>query len=85
MQTKGFPHWRDQRVTAILLLPLFILFEVYLAILLLMIIVFGYHMYLGISNILEDYVHNQITKNFCLVILRVLTIIICKDLFLFII
>ena len=85
MQTKGFPHWRDQRVTAILLLPLFILFEVYLAILLLMIIVFGYHMYLGISNILEDYVHNQITKNFCLVILRVLTTIICKDLFLFII
>ena len=84
MQTKGFPHWRDQRITAVLLLPLFILFDVYSALLVILVVALSYHMYLGISNILEDYVHNQVTKKFCLVLLRVLAIILLKDLCLFI-
>ena len=76
-------HWLIQRATAIFLL-ITILFATSLnhALFCLNIILF-WHLYLGLEEILSDYVHHEITRNLLLILLKIFIFILAKYAFVF--
>nr|YP_009755785.1 succinate:cytochrome c oxidoreductase subunit 4 [Gonatozygon brebissonii]QIQ23063.1 succinate:cytochrome c oxidoreductase subunit 4 [Gonatozygon brebissonii] len=69
-------HWLFQRATAILLLPTIVLANP--ATFFLLIVLVSLHLFLGLEEILADYVHHEVTRNFILKLLRIFLLIIIK-------
>lgn len=70
-----------QRITAALLLPLIIIYKKVSSTFLLNLSVF-WHINEGIEEIMADYVHQEMTRNWILVYLRLFLLIVIKDVFL---
>ena len=75
-------HWLFQRSTAILILSTFLFAPISLVLFGLNIFVF-WHLYLGLEEILADYVHNELIGNLFLKLLTILVIICIKFVFVF--
>lgn len=67
---RAIAHWLSQRSTAILILFSFLLAPFSFFLLTLSILVF-WHLYLGLEEILADYVHNEVIGNFFLKLLQI--------------
>ena len=83
MSTKSLqpiPHWLLHRSTAMLIFSTFILSPFWFVLMALNILVF-WHLYLGVEEILADYVHNEVIRNLFLILLRILIIISIKYVF----
>jgi succinate dehydrogenase hydrophobic anchor subunit len=83
MNTKSLrpiTHWLIQRGTAILILSTIIFAPFWFVLIALNILVF-WHLYLGLEEILADYVHNEIIRYLFLILLKVLIIISVKYVF----
>lgn len=83
MSTKSLrpiTHWLIQRSTAILILFTLIIAPFWLVLIALNIFVF-WHLFLGLEEILADYVHNEIIRNLFIILLRILIIISIKFVF----
>lgn len=77
-------HWLIQRATAVLYLPTIILAtSIQMALICLNVLVL-WHVYLGLEEILADYVHHEVTRNIILILLKVLLLIISKYVFVFV-
>nr|AND50457.1 succinate dehydrogenase subunit 4 [Flatbergium novo-caledoniae] len=74
-------HWLIQRMTATFLVPTILIANV--STLILLNISLFWHIYVGIEEILTDYVHHEITRNWILILLRVFCLIIIKYVFFF--
>ena len=72
-------HWLLQRSTAVLLIPTF-LSATPTSLIILNIAMF-WHAYIGISEILADYVHNSVTRVFVGTLIQLLILIAIKDFF----
>lgn len=70
-----------QRITAAFLLPLIIIYKKVSSTFLLNLSLF-WHIHEGIEEILADYVHHEMTRNWILVYLRLFLLIVIKDVFL---
>ncbi|CAN1155586.1 Uncharacterized mitochondrial protein ymf17 [Linum perenne] len=70
-----------QRITAALLLPLIIIYKKLSSTFLPNLFLF-WHINEGIKDIMEDYVHQEMTRNLILVYLRLFFLIVIKDVFL---
>lgn len=70
-----------QRITAAFLLPLIIIYKKVFSTFLLNLSVF-WHINEGIEEIMADYVHQEMTRNWILVYLRLFFLIVIKDVFL---
>jgi succinate dehydrogenase hydrophobic anchor subunit len=70
-----------QRITAAFLLPLILIYKKVSSTFLLNLSLF-WHINEGIEEIMADYVHQEITRNFLLVYLRLFLLIVTKDVFL---
>jgi succinate dehydrogenase hydrophobic anchor subunit len=73
-------HWLFQRLTAILILSTIFLAPFWFVLLALNILVFC-HLYLGLEEILADYVHNEVVAQLFLKLLKILIIISIKVVF----
>nr|AND50907.1 succinate dehydrogenase subunit 4 [Sphagnum wulfianum] len=69
-------HWLLQRMTATFLVPTILVANV--STLILLNISLFWHIHVGIEEILTDYVHHEITRNWILILLRVFCLIIIK-------
>nr|AND51082.1 succinate dehydrogenase subunit 4 [Eosphagnum rigescens] len=69
-------HWLLQRMTATFLVPTILIANV--STLILLNILLFWHIYVGIEEILTDYVHHEITRNWILILLRVFCLISIK-------
>ena len=69
-------HWLVQRTTALLLIPTILLANV--STLIWITILLFWHFHIGITEILADYVHHEVTRNVLLMLLRLLVIIVMK-------
>jgi succinate dehydrogenase hydrophobic anchor subunit len=77
-------HWLIQRATAISFGPTIILAtSIQMALNCLNILVL-LHIYLGLEEILVDYVHHEVTRNIILILIKVLLLIISKYVFVFV-
>nr|QXT44740.1 succinate:cytochrome c oxidoreductase subunit 4 [Nitellopsis obtusa] len=74
-------HWLLQRITAAFLIPTILLANV--STLILLNILLFWHMHVGIEEILADYIHHEVTRNFIFLFLRVFVLIIIKYVFVF--
>jgi succinate dehydrogenase hydrophobic anchor subunit len=74
-------HWLLQRMTAASPIPTILISNVSTLILLNMLLF--HHINVGIEEILTDYVHHEITRNWILILFRVFCLIIIKYVFLF--
>ena len=81
MQTnrETMTHWLLQRSTALLLIPTILIANV--STLIFLNILLFWHLRIGIEEILADYVHHEVTRNFILMLLRVLILIVIKYVF----
>lgn len=70
-----------QRITAAFLLPLIIIYKKVSSTFLLNLSLF-WHINEGIEEIMADYVHQEMTRNWILVYLRLFLLIVIKDVFL---
>ena len=77
-------HWLIQRATAILLLPTIILASSFQMSLICLNILVFWHIFLGLDEILADYVHHEVTRNLILILLRILILIVIKYVFVFV-
>ena len=75
-------HWLYQRSTAILILSTLFLAPFWFVLFALNILVF-WHLYLGLEEILADYVHNEAVSQLFLLLLKILIIISIKFVFVF--
>jgi succinate dehydrogenase hydrophobic anchor subunit len=73
-------HWLFQRSTAILILSILFLAPIWFVLFALNILVF-WHLYLGLEEILADYVHNEAVSQLFLKLLIILIIISIKFVF----
>nr|AKM98634.1 succinate dehydrogenase subunit 4 [Orthotrichum pulchellum] len=77
-------HWLLQRMTAASLIPTILISNVSTpTCLILLNILLFWHIHVGIEEILTDYVHHEITRNWILILFRVFCLIIIKYFFLF--
>nr|YP_009132643.1 succinate dehydrogenase subunit 4 [Aneura pinguis]YP_010880871.1 succinate dehydrogenase subunit 4 [Aneura maxima]AKA63327.1 succinate dehydrogenase subunit 4 [Aneura pinguis]AKU36858.1 succinate dehydrogenase subunit 4 [Aneura pinguis]QIA60960.1 succinate dehydrogenase subunit 4 [Aneura pinguis]WHW96055.1 succinate dehydrogenase subunit 4 [Aneura maxima]WHW96097.1 succinate dehydrogenase subunit 4 [Aneura maxima] len=74
-------HWLLQRITAASSIPTILIANVSTPILLN--ILLFWHIHVGIEEILADYVHHEVTRNWILILLRVFCLIIIKYVFVF--
>lgn len=74
-------HWLLQRITAAFLIPTILIANV--STLILLNILLFWHIHVGIEEILADYVHHEVTRNWILILLRVFCLIIIKYVFVF--
>nr|BDZ75710.1 succinate dehydrogenase subunit 4 [Fissidens protonematicola] len=74
-------HWLLQRMTAAFPIPTILISNV--STLILLNILLFWHIHVGIEEILTDYVHHEITRNWILILFRVFGLIIIKYFFLF--
>jgi len=74
-------HWLIQRMTAASLILTILISNV--STLILLNISLFWHIHVGIEEILTDYVHHEITRNWILILFRVFCLIIIKYGFLF--
>ena len=74
-------HWLLQRITAAFLIPTILIANV--STLILLNILLFWHIHVGIKEILADYVHHEVTRNWILILLRVFCLIIIKYVFVF--
>jgi succinate dehydrogenase hydrophobic anchor subunit len=74
-------HWLLQRMTAASLIPTILISNV--STLILSNILLFWHIHVGIEEILTDYVHHEITRNWILILFRVFCLIIIKYVFSF--
>nr|YP_009277464.1 succinate dehydrogenase cytochrome subunit 4 [Psilotum nudum]AOH05934.1 succinate dehydrogenase cytochrome subunit 4 [Psilotum nudum] len=74
-------HWLIQRSTAAF--PALTLIIANAPILILLNILLFWHIHVGIEEILADYVHHEVTRNWILILLRILSLVIIKDVFVF--
>lgn len=74
-------HWLLQRMTAAPLISTIFIANV--STLILLNILLFWHIHVGIEEILTDYVHHEITRNWILILFRVFCLIIIKYAFLF--
>lgn len=74
-------HWLLQRMTAASLISTIFISNV--STLILLNILLFWHIHVGIEEILTDYVHHEITRNWILILFRVFCLIIIKYFFLF--
>nr|NP_689351.1 succinate:cytochrome c oxidoreductase subunit 4 [Chaetosphaeridium globosum]AAM96629.1 succinate:cytochrome c oxidoreductase subunit 4 [Chaetosphaeridium globosum] len=72
-------HWLYQRATAAILFPTLLFADV--SILIVLNLVLFWHMQIGIQEILSDYIHNEVTRECILVLLRILILVIMKYVF----
>lgn len=71
-------HWLIQRTTALLLLLILIFSPSLPQVLFLVTIVLFWHLYLGLEEILSDYVHHEVTRELSLLLLKIFSIILAK-------
>ncbi len=76
-------HWLLQRITAAFLIPTILIANV--STLILLNILLFWHIHVGIKEILVDYVHHEVTRNWILILLRVFCLIIIKYVFVFLV
>lgn len=69
-------HWLVQRATAFLLIPTILLANA--STLIWLTILLFWHFHIGITEILADYVHHEVTRNLLLVLLRIFILIVMK-------
>jgi succinate dehydrogenase hydrophobic anchor subunit len=83
-ETRSGPitHWLIQRFTAILILITLFLAPVWFILLALNVLVFS-HLYLGLEEILADYIHSDLVGNLFLTLLKILILICIKYVFVF--
>jgi succinate dehydrogenase hydrophobic anchor subunit len=74
-------HWLLQRITAAFSIPTILIANV--STLILLNILLFWHIHVGIEEILADYVHHEVTRNWILILLRVFCLIIIKYVFVF--
>lgn len=74
-------HWLLQRITATFLIPTILIANV--STLILLNILLFWHIHVGVEEILADYVHHEVTRNWILMLLRVFCLIIIKYVFVF--
>nr|YP_009047304.1 succinate dehydrogenase subunit 4 [Ptychomnion cygnisetum]AGN74056.1 succinate dehydrogenase subunit 4 [Ptychomnion cygnisetum]AHG59118.1 succinate dehydrogenase subunit 4 [Ptychomnion cygnisetum] len=74
-------HWLLQRMTAASLIPIIFISNV--STLILSNILLFWHIHVGIEEILTDYVHHEMTRNWILILFRVFCSIIIKYVFSF--
>lgn len=74
-------HWLLQRMTAASLILTILISNV--STLILSNILLFWHIHVGIEEILTDYVHHEITRNWVLILFRVFCLIIIKYVFSF--
>jgi succinate dehydrogenase hydrophobic anchor subunit len=74
-------HWFLQRMTATFLVPTILIANV--STLILLNISLFWHIHVGIEEILTNYVHHEITRNWILILLRVFCLIIIKYVYFF--
>lgn len=79
---KPITHWLTQRATAVFTLILLLLAPAWFLLLGVSISVF-WHLYLGLEEILADYIHNELIENFFLLLLQILIFVLVKSFFLF--
>jgi complement component 1 Q subcomponent-binding protein len=72
-------HWLLQRSSALLLIPTILIANV--STLIFLNILLFWHLRIGIEEILADYIHHEVTRNFILMLLRVLILIVIKYVF----
>jgi succinate dehydrogenase hydrophobic anchor subunit len=72
--------WLLQKMTAASLIPIILISNV--STLILLNILLFWHIHVGIEEILTDYVHHEITRNWILILFRVFCLIIIKYVFL---
>lgn len=85
MKTKNsrpITHWLTQRISAIFILILFLLGPARFLLVSINILVF-LHLYLGLEEILADYIHNELIESLFLILLKLLIFIAIKYAFLF--
>nr|YP_001315098.1 succinate:cytochrome c oxidoreductase subunit 4 [Chlorokybus atmophyticus]ABO15126.1 succinate:cytochrome c oxidoreductase subunit 4 [Chlorokybus atmophyticus] len=73
---KASTHWHIQRLTAILLFPTILSLNP--SLILLLIAVLPLHIQAGISEILDDYVHNEVTRMVSILLARLFILKIIK-------
>lgn len=73
---EGSLHWWLQRISAVLMIPLFLWLD--FSIYFLLIVILLYHIRAGIETVIEDYVHNESIKIPCYVFLRIFIIYVLK-------
>lgn len=71
-------HWLLQRATAIFLLLIFLCSPSLSQALLLIIFFLFCHLYLGLEEILSDYVHHELTRELSLLFLKILILVLAK-------
>jgi succinate dehydrogenase hydrophobic anchor subunit len=69
-------HWLLQRMTTTFLVPTILIANI--STLILLNISLFWHIHVGIKEILTDYVHHEITRNWILILLKVFCLIIIK-------
>lgn len=78
---KPITHWLTQRATAAFTLILLLLAPAWFFLFGVSISVF-WHLYLGLEEILADYIHNELIENFFLLLLQILIFVLVKSFFL---
>lgn len=76
-------HWLFQRTTAIILFPIIILANP--GTLIWFFLFAFWHLFLGLEEIIADYIHNEVTRNLILRLLRIYLLIVLKYAFVLII
>jgi succinate dehydrogenase hydrophobic anchor subunit len=79
--TETLGYWLLQRMTAASLIPTILISNV--STLILLNILLFWHIHVGIEEILTDYVHHEITRNWIFILFRVFCLIIIKYVFSF--
>ena len=80
--SKPITHWLAQRISAIFILILLLLAPAWFLLFGINVLVF-LHLYLGLEEILADYIHNELIENLFLIFLKLFIFITIKYAFLF--
>jgi len=69
-------QWHIQRITAFMMLPLWL--SLHCNVLSFLMTILPFHIHMGLLEIIEDYVHNDTAKEYCIWILRLWVLISVK-------
>jgi succinate dehydrogenase hydrophobic anchor subunit len=71
--------WVIQRATAILIIPCVLLANI--PILTILVILASFHLYIGVTEILTDYIHHEVTRLLLNILFSVLVLVFLKESF----
>lgn len=74
----GLFHWLTQRISAVLMIFLLIIFFNNIFYFSLFLIILCYHVFVGIETFFDDYIHNINFFSFCVLFLRILFLFLVK-------